>query len=115
VDLGRAALDTRGNAEETNEWVDKHGFTSLIVVTSSYHMPRTLIEFARTMPHVRLIPHAVASPNFHIEEWWSHGGTRRLLIKEYAKYLNALVRYVGAYLAKIVGLSSAATAPSAAN
>ena len=51
VDLGRAALDTRGNAAETRMWAEKHGFSSLIVVTSSYHMPRTLIEFSRTRPY----------------------------------------------------------------
>ncbi|MFQ5625605.1 MAG: YdcF family protein, partial [Methyloligellaceae bacterium] len=61
VDLGRAALDTRGNAAETSAWVTKHGFSSLIVVTSAYHMPRTLIEFAWAMPEVHLIPHAVTS------------------------------------------------------
>lgn len=95
VDLGRAALDTRGNAAETSEWVARHGFSSLIVVTSSYHMPRTLIEYSRAMPQVQLIPHAVLSPNFHIENWWSHPRTRRLLFSEYVKYLNALTRFFG--------------------
>lgn len=96
VDLGRAALDTRGNAAETSEWVSRHGFSSLIVVTSAYHMPRTLLEYARAMPHVQLIPHAVLSPNFHIDRWWSYEGTRWLLFSEYVKYLGALVRYAGA-------------------
>lgn len=91
VDLGRAALDTRGNAAETRGWAQKHSFSSLIVVTSSYHMPRTLIEFSRAMPDIQLIPYAVVSPNFHIDKWWSHLPTRRLLFSEYVKYLNALV------------------------
>ncbi|MHA1164499.1 MAG: YdcF family protein [Alphaproteobacteria bacterium] len=93
VDLGRAALDTRGNAAETRAWVEKHGFSSLIVVTSSYHMPRTLLEFSGAMPDIQLIPHAVVSPRFHVEKWWSPGPTQRLLFYEYLKYLNALTRY----------------------
>jgi uncharacterized SAM-binding protein YcdF (DUF218 family) len=92
VDLGRTALDTRGNATETSEWMAKHGFASLIVVTSSYHMPRALIEFSRAMPQVQLIPYAVQSPNVHLERWWRHGLTRRVLFSEYVKYLNALFR-----------------------
>lgn len=96
VDLDHAALDTIGNAAETKSWAAKHGFNSLIVVTSAYHMPRTLIEFARAMPDVHLVPHPVVSRNFQIEHWWSHAGTRRLLVSEYVKYLGALARYAGA-------------------
>ncbi len=99
VDLGRSALDTRGNAEETRAWVEKHGFSSLIVVTSSYHMPRTLIEFSGAMPDIQLIPHAVVSPHFHVEKWWSSGPAQRLLFFEYLKYLNALAGYVRSRLA----------------
>jgi uncharacterized SAM-binding protein YcdF (DUF218 family) len=115
VDLGRAALDTRGNAAETSEWVTRHGFSSLIVVTSSYHMPRTLIEYARAMPQVHLIPHAVLSPNFHIENWWSHQVTRRLLFSEYVKYLNALTQSMGSRAAISAGLGGARTSPASAN
>ncbi len=115
VDLGRAALDTRGNATETSEWVARHGFSSLIVVTSSYHMPRTLIEYARAMPQVQLIPHAVLSPNFQIDHWWSHKGTRRLLFSEYVKYLNALTQYVGSRAATSAGLGGAKTSSASAN
>lgn len=92
VDLGRAALDTRGNAVETAEWVARHKFSSLIVVTSTYHMPRTLVEFSREMPNVKLVPFGVVSPNIQVENWWSHAPTRKLLLGEYAKYLNALVK-----------------------
>ena len=91
VDLGRAALDTRGNATETADWASKHGFRSLIVVTSTYHMPRTLIEFSRAMPGMKLVPFGVVSPNVKVEDWWSHAATRKLLLSEYVKYLNALI------------------------
>lgn len=93
VDLGRAALDTHGNATETAQWAKKHGFESLIVVTSTYHMPRTLIEFSRAMPGVKLVPFGVVSPNVKVENWWSHAATRKLLLSEYVKYLNALIRH----------------------
>ncbi len=115
VDLGRAALDTRGNAAETGAWVTRHGFTSLIVVTSAYHMPRTLIEFAWAMPEVQLIPHAVASPGLHIDNWWSHGGTWRLLFFEYVKYLNALTQYAGAHVALRTGFGGTARSTASAN
>jgi uncharacterized SAM-binding protein YcdF (DUF218 family) len=115
VDLGRDALDTRGNAEETRAWVEKHGFSSLIVVTSSYHMPRTLIEFSGAMPNIKLIPHAVVSPRFRVDEWWSPGPTQRLLFFEYVKYLNALTRYAGSWLTGSSGPDNADRSSAKAN
>ena len=115
IDLGRAALDTRGNAQETSAWVTRHGFSSLIVVTSAYHMPRALIEFALAMPKVHLIPHAVTSPGLHIGNWWSHRATWRLLFFEYVKYLDTLTRYTGAYVAERAGFGGMARSTASAN
>ena len=71
-------------------------------------MPRTLVEFARAMPDVHLVPHPVVSRNFRIENWWSHAGTMRLLISEYVKYLGALTRYAGERIASSAGFGSSA-------
>ncbi len=92
VDLGRDAVDTVGNAEEAREWAELHGFRRLIVVTSSYHMPRSLAEFARVMPGVTLSAHAVPSRHYQLGAWWHHVPTARLLMGEYLKYLTALAR-----------------------
>ncbi len=43
VDLGHDARDTIGNATETRDWAEQHNYASLIVVTSAYHMPRSLV------------------------------------------------------------------------
>src|SRR5260370_26343132 len=40
VDLDHSAVNPRGNAGETSDWVKNRAFSPLIVVTSSYHMPR---------------------------------------------------------------------------
>jgi len=92
IDLGREAEDTTGNAVETREWADTHGYKSLIVVTSSYHMPRTLLELRHVMPHLLLIPHAVEPDSFRSEKWWSDRDVMRLMVSEYVKYLTGLVR-----------------------
>lgn len=92
VDLDRKALNTIGNAQETEKWVSEHKFRSIIVVTASYHMPRSLTELRRAMPDVKLIPHCVAPRNFHVRDWWRHPGTARVLVWEYVKYVAALGR-----------------------
>lgn len=92
VDIDKDAYNTIGNAAETSEWVALHGYNSIIVVTSNYHMPRTLAELARVMPTVELIPYSVVDNNLQLERWWTYPGTTRLLLSEYLKYLPALGR-----------------------
>ena len=92
VDLGYEALDTVGNADETRTWANTNGYNSLIVVTSTYHMPRSLAELALAMPGRALIPHTVTPRNFPEVGWWLHVKTTRLLLSEYLKYLPAIAR-----------------------
>lgn len=92
VDLDYDAVNTLGNAVETSRWVREHGFHSLIVVTSAYHMPRTLLELRRRLPQVALLPYPVVSEHVQLDHWWDHPPTLRLLVAEYAKYLLALTR-----------------------
>ncbi|QOZ36799.1 YdcF family protein [Bradyrhizobium sp. CCBAU 53421] len=92
VDLDRSAVNTRSNAAETRRWARERGFKSLIVVTSNYHMPRAIVELSHAMPDVTLIPFAVVGDKWRDEPWWTSGGTFRLLLSEYAKYVAAEVR-----------------------
>ena len=89
VDLGYEALNTRGNADEASAWARKYGFKSLIVVTSSYHMPRSLIELTSKMPSVVLIPHSVVPERFRRREWWLDAHTTWVLLSEYIKLFPA--------------------------
>jgi uncharacterized SAM-binding protein YcdF (DUF218 family) len=92
VDLDYSALNTLGNAVQARRWALEHGFHSLIVVTSAYHMPRALAELAHQLPDAALIPFPVVSDRLRIEPWWSNGATTRLVLSEYLKYLFAKVR-----------------------
>jgi uncharacterized SAM-binding protein YcdF (DUF218 family) len=92
VDLDRSAVNTRSNAAETRRWAHERGFTSLIVVTSNYHMPRAIVELSHAMPDIRLIPFAVVGEKWRDEPWWTSGATLRLLLSEYVKYVAAEMR-----------------------
>jgi uncharacterized SAM-binding protein YcdF (DUF218 family) len=90
VDLGRQAEDTIGNASETAAWVRRHDYHSIILVTSTYHMPRAALELGRAMPGVTITPFPVVQDTLHLDGWWDFPGTTRLLISEYSKYLLTL-------------------------
>jgi uncharacterized SAM-binding protein YcdF (DUF218 family) len=92
VDLDHSAINTVGNAVETRRWVKDRGFSSLIVVTSAYHMPRTMAELARQMPEIALVPFPVVTDKLRNEPWWASAPTARLILSEYAKYVAAQLR-----------------------
>lgn len=77
IDLGREAVDTRSNGEETARWLEARKFKSVRLVTTDWHMPRARFELARQVGnHIEVIGDAVASnPSF------------RQLFTEYNKYL----------------------------
>jgi uncharacterized SAM-binding protein YcdF (DUF218 family) len=92
VDLGFEAEDTIGNAQEIAAWADAKGYDSLIVVTSDYHMPRTLLLLREAMPQATLTPYPVVTGPVDVRHWWRKSGDARRLSIEYCKYLAILVR-----------------------
>jgi uncharacterized SAM-binding protein YcdF (DUF218 family) len=90
--LGHTADNTYGNALETAAWMRQEGYRSLRLVTANYHMRRALLEFARAMPEVQIVPHPVFPDTVREDRWWAWPGTLDLIIGEYDKYLWALVR-----------------------
>jgi uncharacterized SAM-binding protein YcdF (DUF218 family) len=92
ADLGYAAENTRGNAQEAAAWARKHNYKSLIVVTARYHMPRSLTEFEAAMPGVKLQPYPVDPEDIDLAGWWHDPRALRVLQGEYAKYIAATLR-----------------------
>lgn len=96
IDLDYRATNTRANSLETALWADVHGFKSLIVVTSSQHMPRAFLQLRRTMPTARLSAYSVLPANVRLDYWFAFPGTLALLLGEYTRYLWVLAGLPGA-------------------
>lgn len=92
VDLDYRAMNTVGNAIETRRWVETNNFRSLIVVTSTYHMPRTLLELKNVLPDVALTPYPVSAPHANGDHWLTDSDAMRFLLWEYVKYVAAFTR-----------------------
>ncbi len=92
VDLDYRARNTIGNAIETRRWMEDHRFRSLIVVTSNYHMPRTLVELDNVIPTARKVPYAVVNGSVDPDAWWRSFPTAKLLAFEYAKFVVGWLR-----------------------
>ncbi|HMO28397.1 YdcF family protein [Enterovirga sp.] len=91
VDLDYRARNTVGNAAEISRWAQARGFRSLIVVTSNYHLPRTLAELDEALPSVVKIPYAVIASRSG-EDWETRLARGRVILSEYVKFLAVSVR-----------------------
>ncbi len=92
VDIGYDALDTSGNAGEARAWATQWQFSSLIVVTASYHMPRSIAELGLAMPSMQLFAHPVVPRKLKGEPWWLDFNATRMLAAEYLKLLPVATR-----------------------
>ena len=81
ITLDYKAKNTYGNAQETAIWVHQNYLSSLRVVTSDSHMPRSLLELRRVLPHIHLIPYPLRTKNpFYY------------IFKEYHKFILTYLR-----------------------
>ncbi len=95
VTLGFEATDTYTNAEETAAWVARHGVQRLILVTSDYHMDRSLMELRRTLPDgVIVTPYPVRARTMQGEGWFLRPGVLWIVFREYNKTLLVKLRRV---------------------
>lgn len=66
VILGRQARNTEGNAAEISAWVKQHNISSVMLVTSDYHMKRGILELKHACADLKIFPCAVKSEfNWH--------------------------------------------------
>jgi len=88
VILGREAGNTLSNALEAAIWVDDYKVQDGYLITSTYHMPRSLLEFRHTVPGTLLVPYAVEPKDFSVSSpyYW------KVAFIEYNKFLITLYR-----------------------
>jgi uncharacterized SAM-binding protein YcdF (DUF218 family) len=81
ITLGHFADSTEGNAIETANWVNKHNYDHIILVTSNYHMPRSIYLFEKAIPDVEITPYQVVAAS-----------STKLNFIEYNKFLLCLLK-----------------------
>lgn len=80
--LGHKAENTIGNAEEIKKLLEKTNYKKIILVTSNYHMPRSLLELSTVMPNISITTAPVIAND------------NEMLLSEYHKYLASKLRHM---------------------
>lgn len=93
VELGYVARSTAGNVREANGWMVANPVKSIVLVTSNYHMPRSLYLFRQAFPQLVITTKSTFGPAFRSEDWWRHSDVLGLAFSEYHKLLMSYFLY----------------------
>tara|TARA_X000000950_G_scaffold287802_1_gene401731 strand:- start:88 stop:711 length:624 start_codon:yes stop_codon:yes gene_type:complete len=92
ITLGYTAEDTRGNARESLQWVRDNSLSSIILVTSNYHMQRAYLEFKLQNPNMKITQYPVSNGEFRLSSWLSNSKRFVLLFLEFHKLILTNLR-----------------------
>jgi uncharacterized SAM-binding protein YcdF (DUF218 family) len=85
IDVGRDAKDTIGNGKEIAIWAEDKAYKNILIVTSDYHMRRSLYELRANAPDINLIAYPIKNNGSGDEKWYKNTDLLRTLINEFAK------------------------------
>lgn len=91
IELGYKAENTLGNASEIKEWIENNRISSVRLITSNYHMPRSMAELSTYHLPLKVICHPVYSEKVS-KRWWHSWGTFLFIFAEYNKFLVVRAR-----------------------
>jgi len=93
ISLGYNSTDTITNATEVEQWVLENNINSFRLVTSSYHMPRAILEIRDRLLDINIIKHPVLTDDF--ESWKG-----RFWILTFSEYNKTLLRWMQTFIKK---------------
>ena len=92
VKLDSVSQDTYSNATETSKWVSENNIEEILLITSNYHIPRSILEFRNKMPNLKILFYPIKPKQHQINKWLKSFETFSLIFIEYCKYIIAYVR-----------------------
>jgi len=90
VVLGYKAINTKGNIKEIKEWVEKNNIREIRLITSDYHLYRTLLEFKKFLPNLKIEIFSVKSVDY---VFLSSVYNLKMLFSEYNKLIYVFINY----------------------
>ena len=93
IQLGYMADSTYTNALETSQWIKENQLNNIILVTSFYHMPRSLLEMHHRLPNLEMTPYSIFPRQFGESTHWIYTNYAWQLFLEYNKFLVTYFKY----------------------
>ncbi|MBL6680380.1 MAG: YdcF family protein [Alphaproteobacteria bacterium] len=92
VELDAISQNTYSNAKQTLKWSTKNNIKEFILITSNYHMPRSILEFKNKMPNIRILTYPIKPRKHEINNWLNSFETFSLIFYEFCKFIISNIR-----------------------
>ncbi|OGW25072.1 MAG: hypothetical protein A2X59_00310 [Nitrospirae bacterium GWC2_42_7] len=90
--LEDTSRSTEEDAKFTKDILMKHGYKSMILITSPYHSKRASMIFGRIMgKDIKIINAPADNSWFSFDEWWKRRRDRSVVLSEYSKFIWLLI------------------------
>jgi uncharacterized SAM-binding protein YcdF (DUF218 family) len=87
--LEEKSRSTEENAIYTREILLKHGYKTIILVTSPYHSRRASVIFGRVLGSgIKIISAPSEESWFGFDQWWQRKRDRDMVLSEYSKFIR---------------------------
>jgi uncharacterized SAM-binding protein YcdF (DUF218 family) len=86
--LADRSRSTEEDAKYTGEILKKHGYKSIILVTSPYHSKRASIIFKKILRGVRIISAPTDKSWLSFDDWWKRPRDRDMVLNEWSKFVR---------------------------
>ncbi len=91
ITLDEKSTNTIENAIEAAEWIKNNNIQSVRLVTSNYHIPRSMAEFRANNQQLLILAHPVYSEKV-AKKWWRNWCSFILIAGEYNKFLYVWIK-----------------------
>ncbi len=91
IELGYAATTTFENGIEVKEWINTNNIKTIRLVTSNYHLPRSLLEIKNQNKNIKVIESPIYSDNIN-KRWWTSLKTTSFIFIEFNKFIYVYIR-----------------------
>ena len=88
INIENISKNTKTNAIESFKWIKKNNFKSITLITSDYHMQRSLVEFKKIFGKINIIPFVLKSNNSNIRAMYNN------YFVEYLKFLISRLTFI---------------------
>jgi len=92
VELDAISQNTYSNAKQTLKWSTKNNIKEFILITSNYHMPRSILEFKNKMPNIRILTYPIKPRKHEINNWLNSFENFSLIFYEFCKFIISNIR-----------------------
>jgi uncharacterized SAM-binding protein YcdF (DUF218 family) len=91
VKVDHSSTNTAQDAELASKLIDRPTINSILLVTSSFHLPRASNELKHVLPDTRIVGHGIADEFYQPARLFADPDVASAFVRQYLMYIGSLI------------------------